>query len=115
MSELNSALPVWNKADALTRLMNNETLLLRVVGMFRSTAQEQLDELKAHISNERMKDATRMAHTLKGASGNIGAEQLMDVCARLERAAEQGDSATINALMPALDQAFAAALAELPA
>lgn len=104
---------VWNKPEALQRLMNNETLLNRVAVMFVKTTPEQLVQLQTSIMTCDYDTAQRLAHTLKGASANIGAELLADVCARLEKAAS--DSSTDFApLLSELEQAHAILLEQLP-
>lgn len=112
MIDINNDLPVWNKADALVRLMNNEGLLQRVVTLFLNTAPAQLDELKsAALTDPAL--TQRLAHTMKGACGNIGAEQMMDLCARLEQAAKAGDSDLCARLATQMDEAAIRLLQQL--
>lgn len=103
MIDINNDLPVWNKADALVRLMNNEGLLQRVITLFLSTAPAQLDELKSAAVTD-LALTQRLAHSMKGICGNIGAEQMMNLCARLEQAAKAGDSSLCGQLATQMDE-----------
>jgi len=97
---------VWNKADALERLMNNETLLSKVTALYLSSTPAQLESLKQAAVSGDFSAVQAEAHTLKGTSGNIGAEQLMALFAALEVAAKEHNSSEINALINQSDEFF---------
>jgi len=75
----------------------------RVVGIF----MQQLNTTPAEIrrAHQRGDDETaaRLAHTLKGSAGNLGAAPLIDLCLRIEEAARNGD-AGIEDLLARLDE-----------
>ncbi len=48
----------------------------------------------------------RTAHSLKGSSGNIGANALFDVCRRIDDLAKNGDLARVAPLMTALTDEY---------
>ena len=104
---------VWNKADALQRLMNNEALLNRMAALFVTTAWAQIAELRASAASGDRKTLNRLAHTLKGASTNIGGEVMSEVCARLEQASVSEDN-DVTPLLAEAEQACATLLEQLP-
>jgi HPt (histidine-containing phosphotransfer) domain-containing protein len=59
------------------------------------------DQLKAHLTGEKYKDAARVMHTLKGLSATVGANDLSAFAAKLEAQLKKGapeeDSATLVA------------------
>ena len=104
---------VWNKADALQRLMNNEALLNRVAALFVKTVPAQMEELKASAASGDRETLNRLAHTLKGASANIGGEVMSEVCARLEQASVSAGN-DVTPLLAEAEQACATLLEQLP-
>merc|ERR1712000_389557 len=101
-----SDIPVWNKADALTRLMNNQNLLDRVTDLYLSSTPCLLDKLKQSVTQNDLSAAQSEAHTLKGASGNIGAEQMMALFAAIEAAAKEQHEDEIQSLVEQLDSMY---------
>lgn len=113
MSEPCNSRQVWNKADALERLMNNESLVAKISGMYISTTPDQVASLKTAIGQGNMEDAVAIAHTLKGASSNLGGELMADLCAAIESAAREGNPVKVSRIAIDLDathQRFLAAL-----
>lgn len=69
------------------RSLNTEgrpDLLAELVGIFRETTPALLDSLEAAIQEKNGKVVQRLAHRLKGGSGNVGAKQMSRLCADLE-------------------------------
>lgn len=64
---------------ALTRLNNNETLLLRILKNFIN----DYNELNLHLVEKNM-ELKRVIHTLKGVSGTIEANHLYKLCKEIE-------------------------------
>lgn len=55
----------------------------------------------------------RAAHTLKGSSGNLGAQAMSRICSDLQAAGQGADWTRAKELMAALDAEFAAVKTEL--
>ncbi|MCS6989260.1 MAG: PAS domain S-box protein [Chloroherpetonaceae bacterium] len=64
-------------------------LVSEVIELFLQHAPEQLDKLAKSISQNDFKQIQMTAHRLKGASLNVGAKRLAELCQRLEEAAER--------------------------
>ena len=47
--------------------------------------------------------ATRLAHTVKGVSGNLGAEELFPVAGELEKAIKQGETDSLDSLLDSFE------------
>lgn len=91
-------LPGFDAEKALIRLGNNERLyikLLRQFLMHYATAETQFYE--AFDAGD-METAQRIAHTLKGLAGSIGASTLASECAFLEASFANGDRNAIRSL-----------------
>lgn len=65
-----------NIEGALQRLMNNEGLYVRLLGKFKADTNYQ--GLKDAVEEENYEAAFEYAHALKGVSGNLGLDSLMD-------------------------------------
>jgi HPt (histidine-containing phosphotransfer) domain-containing protein len=81
-----TGLPGIDRIVGLRRVAGNETLYHKLLLDFHRDYATSADRIRAAISENRLTDAERLAHTLKGVAGSIGA---MD----LHRATEELDSA----------------------
>ncbi len=89
---------VWDRAGALQRLMNKESILNRVVELFINTSGETLQALQDALMAQDISSIQAQAHTLKGVAGNIGGMQLMALSALLEQAAREQDNDRLQSL-----------------
>ena len=78
--------PIWDRDSALRRLLNNETLLNRVLTMFFEQAESRLGEIENLMAEQKYQDAKVLAHTLKGSAGEVGATRLHFHLGELEKA-----------------------------
>ncbi|MGK7901910.1 MAG: DAHL domain-containing protein [Hormoscilla sp.] len=65
----------------------NEEFQLELLQIFVQDTQAYLEELKQGLSANDVAKVGRQAHTIKGASGNVGATSMQEVAAELERQA----------------------------
>jgi CheY-like chemotaxis protein len=75
---------VFDREALLGRLMGNTELFERIVGQFQKTVPSEVDELEAEFERGDLEAAVRRAHSLRGASSNIGALALAESLGRLE-------------------------------
>ena len=75
-----------------------------ITGAFITQLEVQLEQLARYAAETDLEGAGRVAHSLKGGAGNLGASQLSEAAAAIERRARAGDTA-----------GFASGLATLPA
>ena len=68
--------------------------------VFFSEADMRLAELREAAGRGDAAGLTRAAHTLKGASGNMGARRLAALCQELEEAGHSGDLSKVRDLLP---------------
>ncbi len=79
--------------DALRgRLLDDEELVVCVLQAFCADVPPQIEEMKRLGSLQDLEKLRRMAHKLKGAAGNIGAEMLYATLADLEAALRESPS-----------------------
>jgi len=99
-------IPVFDKRALLERLMNDEELLEVILEEFIQEAEGQIEQLRLLIQSWDLEKARRVAHTLKGASGNVGAMVLRERASRLEEAIKREDLEEAQWALKALDEAW---------
>jgi HPt (histidine-containing phosphotransfer) domain-containing protein len=91
----------------LARLMDDEDLAAAVMAGFLSEMPSEIESLRRYIEAGDAVAARRQAHSIKGASANVGGEALRRVAYEAEEAGQAGDLAAIMARIPELESQFA--------
>lgn len=101
----------------VARCLGNQDVVARVLDKFIANSRKQVAALAAAVTNHDLVDAARLAHLIKGMSGNVAAERVSALAAGVERAAldEQRDTARrrLNELTAAIEAACAAGITHL--
>jgi HPt (histidine-containing phosphotransfer) domain-containing protein len=66
------------------------SILGELIDMFIAETPRQIEALRRAIREGNVTALRRVAHTLKGSSGNLGADRLSKACGKLERLAKDG-------------------------
>jgi CheY-like chemotaxis protein/HPt (histidine-containing phosphotransfer) domain-containing protein len=101
-----SQIPVFDKAGMMARLMDDEDLAQMVVEGFLKDIPLQIAALKGYLESGDAAGAERQAHTIKGASANVGGERLLEVAFEMEKSAKAGDLSTVAGHMAELELQF---------
>ncbi|QNM98767.1 PAS domain S-box protein [Chitinimonas koreensis] len=102
------------------RVNGNEKLLLKLLRSFRRDQAAVPEAIRAAMADGDHATAERLAHTLKGVSGNLGAPSVQGLAGEIEAALKAGTPAAglaepLAALQSALDLLMAGLDASLPA
>ena len=97
------------------RGIDGGVMLTRLVGMYLSRTPERIKLLRTHVGAKNYTEIAREAHTLKGASGSIGAARVADTCAQIEQARKAQDAKRLEELVEALEAEYARARSALQA
>ncbi|WP_420264514.1 response regulator [Candidatus Magnetominusculus dajiuhuensis] len=73
-------------ASALKRVLGKPASYISLLKKFIAGQKNAAEEVKTAVSEGRLNDAERIAHTAKGTAGNIGATYVQEQAARLEHA-----------------------------
>ena len=84
-------LPGINVEDGLKRMCGNQASYKRILRIFKSKQANNADSIATHIEQGEWEEATRLAHNLKGSGGNIGAEELYKVAAKMEKSCKDNN------------------------
>jgi HPt (histidine-containing phosphotransfer) domain-containing protein len=112
------ALPGVNVAESVRRMGGRVETYLHVLREFRRHQQDTIANIRAAMCQDDRKTMERLAHTLKGLFGTLGAEHPRSLAATLEQHMAQADLAQIEQLLQpvedAIQQLFAAIDQALP-
>ena len=99
---------VINQEDVLERVQDDWELLLELLDIFLDDYEEKRTLLEQEIARGDFEQIRNIAHSLKGAAGNISAEALHQVFWDMEQAAVNQDMKQIRDLSGELDQRYPA-------
>ncbi|NOZ87944.1 MAG: response regulator [Deltaproteobacteria bacterium] len=81
---------LFDEEALLDRLQGDRFLAGQVMTAFLGDAPNLVEQLKAALSDGNKDETHRLAHSLKGAAANVGAEHLREKALEIEKAAEPG-------------------------
>jgi two-component system, sensor histidine kinase and response regulator len=79
----------------------------RFFRLYVSSTEPLLAKVATAVAERDGAETARLGHTIKGGSGNIGAEEMAALAADLEKAASSGDWPAAERLCLTLTQSFA--------
>ncbi len=85
-------LPGIDTEDALVRLGGKVGSYRRILGNYRDRNRDVVERIAAAIQGRELDEAARIAHSLKGSSGNIGAMGVHKDAATLEQCCRSGQA-----------------------
>ena len=86
-ADTNTQANLWNAKEALARLGGNEVLLMRIVGMYLEQVQHKQQQLVAAINAMNIEETRLQSHSLKGLSGDVGADAVRELASNIEQLA----------------------------
>ena len=98
--------PVFDRSGLMERLMDDEELARMVIAGFLEDIPVQIQALKEYLDKDDAAGAHRQAHTIKGASANIGGEALRELAFEMEKKGKEGDLTGVRSRMGALERQF---------
>ena len=84
--------------DVLYRLQGDKELLLELVQIFLDDAPHRLEDARRFIGNGDVGELADIAHSLKGAASNIGANKLWQSFKDMEQAAKEKNFIQANSI-----------------
>ena len=99
--------PVFDKVGMMARLMNEEDLVRTVSECFLADTPRQIQALRGYLEAGDASGVEHQAHTIKGASANVGGEVLRAVAFEMEKAAKAGNLEYVMAHLPEMERQFA--------
>ncbi len=97
---------IFDRAGMMSRLMGDEDLAKTILERFLADIPQQIGTLRGFLEAGDAAGAERQAHTIRGASANLGGESLRKVASEMEKAARDGDLSAAGRLMAELESQF---------
>ena len=97
-------LPGIDAVLGLTRVAGNRKLYLKLLRNFQRDYPATVRTIREAIDGKRDEEALRLAHTLKGVSGSLGAMDLYAAAEEVETALKAGDSAKALECLPGVEE-----------
>jgi CheY-like chemotaxis protein len=97
-------LPGIDSVSGLQRLGGNRVLFLRLLRLFRADYPGHVQEIRAALGQGDLDLARRLAHTLKGVSGQISASDLSEAARVLEMNIAESDPERMEANLVQVEQ-----------
>jgi two-component system sensor histidine kinase/response regulator len=83
-----------NLKEGLMRVGGNEKLFRNILMKLRDDYAKSDQEIKGLLQSDKTDEAERLAHSIKGVAGNVGAGPLQEAAAALESVIKQGETDT---------------------
>ncbi len=103
-------LPPFDIEAALERVSGNRKFLGELILYFHDEYNDLIPTLNRMIESGEHQDAKRLAHTLKGAAGNLGANDVFEKAGALECGLDDGLTKEIPELISNLEAALSSAI-----
>ena len=98
---------VLDLEDVLERVQDDHELLLELFDIFENDYLDKREQLNHLVKENKLEEIRDVAHSMKGAAGNISVKALFSSCANIEQSAEKKDLHSIKPILPVLDKQFA--------
>ncbi|MFC1798530.1 response regulator [Thermodesulfobacteriota bacterium] len=106
-------LPGINLESGLKRMGGNETFYKKILNKFYNDYEKSTEQIKDALVEEDQELSRRLAHTVKGVSGNIGAKELYTAAAELEEAIKSERFDETDGLLNTFDSSLTTVLSSL--
>ena len=91
-----------NLKEGLMRVGGNEKLYRSLLIKLRDDYATSAEDIAGQLKSGEAGEAERLAHTIKGVAGNVGAGELQEAAAALEHAIKEGEADTYEEKISAL-------------
>lgn len=93
--------------EFMERVQDDKELLLELLDIFVEDFEQKRVTLGEAITNKDFEVIGSIGHSVKGASGNISAKQLREVCIVMEEKGKSQDASGLEDLLSQMDKEYA--------
>ncbi len=97
---------IFDREGFLNRMMGDKDLAVEIMSEFLVDMDRQLTRLNADAGQGDLPSLVRLAHTIKGASANVGAKELQRAAFEAEQAAARSDRDAYVRLVPQVNEQY---------
>jgi signal transduction histidine kinase/DNA-binding response OmpR family regulator len=106
-------LPGINVDASVRRIGGNVTLYYSLLDTFRVNQQQVVSKIREALASNDPITAERLAHTLRGIAGTLGAESLQNQAEILEKNVKNGSFSDVESLLEQIDQEMVSLIAKI--
>ncbi|HTN93061.1 MAG TPA: response regulator [Gallionella sp.] len=106
-------LPGVNVSESVRRIGKNVALYYSLLDKFRLKERDIADRIRAALAADDNQTAERLAHTLRGITGTLGAKTLQELSASLENSIHKAESSEYDPLLAGIDRELATFIASI--
>ena len=110
MDDNNNPVVDWNFFNE--RFGDDQDLVKELIAIYLEESPKQMDQVRQAVAAKDMPNLSLYAHSLKGASANMGAMQVRYAAADLEAKGKNKDESNLDMLLQRLENAFSRAVEE---
>ncbi len=92
--------------DVLNRVQDDKELLLELLDIYQEDFVNKRQALADAVAAKDTAKVKEVAHSMKGASGNISAKRMYNTCLELEQMAKDGNFSGMENLVKTIDGQF---------
>lgn len=89
-------LSVLDLEFGISQLSGNRDLFVKLLGKFKAEYLNAQNTLAQYVTDNNVKQAKNMVHTIKGVAGNLGMNKLHALCKELEQNLQTDDITSVN-------------------
>jgi len=101
-----NSLIIFDKNALMERVMGDAELFETVISSFLEDLPKQISVLSKFVDEKNTDAAGKQGHQIKGAAGNVGADDLQKIAFNIETAGKTGDLDTLISLIPLMNGSF---------
>lgn len=98
--------PIVDMESAMARFGDDVDFFMKMANAFLTYLPDQLIPLEKTLESGDFSKVKKIAHSIKGAAGNLSAEKLRAVAATIEKSSGNGDKANISSLIKEMKSEF---------
>lgn len=102
-----------NVINGLKELGGDDSFFKEIIELYVEQYPDLLDKIKSALSNGDFVNVSKSAHALKGASLNIGAKKLAEICLQIETNSSSEKSVCLDELLHNLEKYYEISVEEI--
>ena len=98
--------PSFDRSILLGRMEGDEELTVSILEVFVQDTRDLIQQIRQSLDQGDVSNVSMLAHTIKGASGNVGASRMWELASHIEKTAKTGELTDAEAAILELETEF---------
>ena len=92
--------------DSVSRVGGEEDFLVELLTDLKEMVKNSIEKIKKNLKNTEFKEIRELAHSMKGASGNLGLNTMYEATLNLEQSAKDQNANSISKYLEDLEDDY---------